>query len=42
MNKRDKVRKKERKTMIKIPHINSNWKETVSENWKNKDIFKKN
>ena len=42
MNRKDKVRKKEeRKTIIKIPNINSNWKETVSEKWRNKDIFQK-
>jgi len=42
MNRRDKVRKrKERKTIIKILNINSNWKETLSENWRNKDIFQK-
>jgi len=28
--------------IIKIPNINSNWKETVSENGRNKDIFQKN
>ena len=27
--------------IIKIPNINSNWKEIVSENWRNKDIFQK-
>jgi len=40
MNKRDKVKKREeRKTIIKITNINSNWKETVSGNWRNKNIF---
>jgi len=27
--------------IIKILNINSNWKESVSENWRNKDIFQK-